>query len=698
MYCTALAATLISLAAAGHTHLPEEFQTLQRAWIDFDGDGDFDLFVGNPHGPDKLFRNDDGQLVDATSEVGLDGEYRLTAWEDWDGDGDVDLFAIGLAESALLEFNGIRFVDVSAQAGLLHTGRDLDATWSDPNRDGLPDLEVGQWGRTLIYENVGARAFAMTEVTVPMVAPLDGSEGSGAGESTAPVPPRNAPDGTRAEDGRRQGAGRAGSIVRPPTVHGGGGPSDVGAVSALPPLPAVSCLGSILDQATGLCVQASSDPMLGLLMPLSEDFNLDAGGRVGMGTDSPGADLHVSGGVGAVEILIEADTNNNGEEQHPTITMTQDGGNQVGQIGFFNGNNTFTMRHETAETGLQLRGDNGNFVYRNYILDQPVLDGSSTIDGGRLRVYDPNGVAKVALDLENGGGRGRFEAADATNTVVINGQFANDAGAILLRNDSGGDRLTLLGDNGNDDALIDLQGRLECTSSNVATFGPLGEFRYTGAGAGPPRLVNLERGMAQSGNDVLQIVSAAGSPSDAQFIEAELDNGDHKFRVDMDGSVYIDGLYTGPADFAEMLEVSTGADSVQPGHVVVIDPASTRAVRMSMSARSTLVAGVYSSRPGFVGSEREWDMPSASGVESRALNCDDMAELYDEVPIAVVGIVPCRVSAENGPIGIGDLLVTSSTPGHAMRDANPRTGTVVGKALGSLSAGTDVIKVLVTLH
>jgi hypothetical protein len=63
-----------------------------------------------------------------------------------------------------------------------------------------------------------------------------------------------------------------------------------------------------------------------------------------------------------------------------------------------------------------------------------------------------------------------------------------------------------------------------------------------------------------------------------------------------------------------------------------------------------------------------------------------------------VGIVPCKVSAENGPISPGDLLVTSSTPGHAMRDADPAVGTVLGKALEEMPSGTGVIKVLVTLQ
>jgi hypothetical protein len=76
------------------------------------------------------------------------------------------------------------------------------------------------------------------------------------------------------------------------------------------------------------------------------------------------------------------------------------------------------------------------------------------------------------------------------------------------------------------------------------------------------------------------------------------------------------------------------------------------------------------------------------------------------VPVAIVGIVPTKVTAANGPIDVGDLLVTSSTPGYAMK-ASPNmvggvaiypTGTVLGKAMEPLAQGTGVIKVLVSLR
>jgi hypothetical protein len=68
--------------------------------------------------------------------------------------------------------------------------------------------------------------------------------------------------------------------------------------------------------------------------------------------------------------------------------------------------------------------------------------------------------------------------------------------------------------------------------------------------------------------------------------------------------------------------------------------------------------------------------------------------------MAMVGRVPTKVSAENGPIQVGALLVSSSTPGYAMKgtDRSQMLGAVIGKALGSLDSGTGVIEVLVTLQ
>ncbi len=228
--------------------------------------------------------------------------------------------------------------------------------------------------------------------------------------------------------------------------------------------------------------------------------------------------------------------------------------------------------------------------------------------------------------------------------------------------------------------------------------GPAVEAVNSGA-ASVGRVVNVERTQnVLAGNDMLQIKVPSGSDTAFQFIECERGTN-VEFKVEGDGDVFADGSYTGPADFSEMIEVSGGASRVEAGDVLVIDPQNPRAVGKAAEARSTLVAGIYSTRPGFIGSERDWDRPTGRDDEDiGTYTLEEMAAEFDEIPVAVVGIVPCKVSAENGPVSPGDLLVTSGTPGHAMRDGNPRVGTVVGKALEPLNSGRGVIKVLVTLH
>jgi hypothetical protein len=68
----------------------------------------------------------------------------------------------------------------------------------------------------------------------------------------------------------------------------------------------------------------------------------------------------------------------------------------------------------------------------------------------------------------------------------------------------------------------------------------------------------------------------------------------------------------------------------------------------------------------------------------------------DRAPLALAGtVVLCRVDASYGAIAPNDLLAASPTPGFAMRvGEDPKQGTVVGKALEALEAGTGTIRVL----
>jgi hypothetical protein len=137
-------------------------------------------------------------------------------------------------------------------------------------------------------------------------------------------------------------------------------------------------------------------------------------------------------------------------------------------------------------------------------------------------------------------------------------------------------------------------------------------------------------------------------------------------------------------DYAESVDVSGSRTSYEPGDVLVISADAASDVARSTEPYSSLVAGIYSTKPGVVGRRQTID-PRTSKTE---------------IPMAMVGIVPTKVSAENGPIKRGDLLVTSSTAGYAMKgtDRSLMLGAVIGKALGNLDSGAGVIEVLVTLQ
>jgi hypothetical protein len=70
-----------------------------------------------------------------------------------------------------------------------------------------------------------------------------------------------------------------------------------------------------------------------------------------------------------------------------------------------------------------------------------------------------------------------------------------------------------------------------------------------------------------------------------------------------------------------------------------------------------------------------------------------------ELPVVVGGVTLVKADATLAPIAKGDLLATSGNPGHAMKAQRPiEPGTVVGKALEDLPAGTGLIRVLVMLR
>lgn len=338
-----------------------------------------------------------------------------------------------------------------------------------------------------------------------------------------------------------------------------------------------------------------------------------------------------------------------------------------------------------------------------------------------------NGLYNAPLILNNtGNGSGLVVKSQGSNTANgLNVENHSGYAAIFAENKGVGNGVGVVVQNAN--AL-----NVESTTGTYATV--YGENR----GAGPS-VVGISQGgvggdfETYSGNNIIEgyeIIS--NSPYNANL----------RFKVTRAGNVNADGTIAGGgADFAELLPADPG---LAPGDVLVIG-AHGRLIRSSIPNAAN-VAGVYSTKPGFVGG---WhmengeatavmrksmdnrhltadgagdtvsaDVPlaqaqasdrSSDGVTAKTALPDPFTLAYTQqgkVPLAVIGVVPVKITAENGPIQPGDLLTTSSLPGHAMK-ANPvnlagielyRPGTIIGKALEPWTNGAGVIQVLIVLQ
>lgn len=135
------------------------------------------------------------------------------------------------------------------------------------------------------------------------------------------------------------------------------------------------------------------------------------------------------------------------------------------------------------------------------------------------------------------------------------------------------------------------------------------------------------------------------------------------------------------ADCAEDFDTSS-TDNIQPGTVMILNEDGV--VESSQQAYDKKVAGVISGAGGY-----------KPGIVLDRQNSESK-----RIPIALMGKVYCKVDANYSSIGVGDLLTTSNTLGHAMKAADPLKafGAVIGKALRPLKTGKGLIPILIALQ
>ena len=145
-------------------------------------------------------------------------------------------------------------------------------------------------------------------------------------------------------------------------------------------------------------------------------------------------------------------------------------------------------------------------------------------------------------------------------------------------------------------------------------------------------------------------------------------------------------------DLAETFETS---EEVEAGDLLVIDATQKAKFKKSTTPYDRKVVGIASSTPAIV-------------FEGSQIVVSPDPEAFtkgNQPPVALKGRVLVKVSLENGAILPGDVLTSSSTPGHAMKstDSSKENGAIIGKALTAFSGGskgekTGHVLVFVALH
>ncbi len=227
---------------------------------------------------------------------------------------------------------------------------------------------------------------------------------------------------------------------------------------------------------------------------------------------------------------------------------------------------------------------------------------------------------------------------------------------------------------------------------NMIGYQPFLTLTDSNAGWARARIQNVNGGLNFQTHYLTQV---GGS---AMYIQNGTQNvgigtADPQARLHVQGTTMTGVLQiTGGADFAENFEVNTEkvdddamTAKVEAGMVVSIDPASPGKLQLSARAYDRRVAGIIS---------------GAGGVKPGMIMSQEGTLAHGKHPVALSGRVYCWVDASQGAIEPGDLLTTSSTPGHAMKaaDAGRAQGAIIGKAMTGLKEGKGLVLVLVTLQ
>ncbi|MES2778136.1 MAG: hypothetical protein V4722_28430 [Bacteroidota bacterium] len=190
----------------------------------------------------------------------------------------------------------------------------------------------------------------------------------------------------------------------------------------------------------------------------------------------------------------------------------------------------------------------------------------------------------------------------------------------------------------------------------------------------------------------LRAADANGQSGELMFYNPD----DNTTTMELDGDyaatgrsrIIVDELQIkGGSDFAEYFDVAPGATVLpEAGMLVSIDENNEGKLVVSHTACDNKVAGVIS---------------GANGIKPGMMMGHKGTIANGEFPVALTGRVYVKAEASDIAIRPGDLLTSSTMPGHAMKAANENIarGALIGKAMSTLEKGkTGMVLVLLGIQ
>lgn len=372
-------------------------------------------------------------------------------------------------------------------------------------------------------------------------------------------------------------------------------------------------------------------------------------------------------------------------------------GNGASLIALTDGNgNAITANAGKDGNGVETNIDGaGNALYA-------WVPSFSTGRAGRFNIFNESNTSDVITVTTVGNGiAGNFKVDKVTGTSAavrgeVNSQFANfgTAGIYGISSGTGGYAGLFHASNpaGNGPALIAIaDGNGNGITANASNTGDGVETTADGTGNAIFAWVpNFGNGRAarfvnfNTANTNPPLTVETHSTGSIAVFKSGNPGTVNVARINSAGQGFFNGgTQNSGADVAEAFDVNGSISQYEPGDILVISTRADRTVEKSSTPYSSLVAGVYATKPGVLLTEEHID-----------------TDISDKAPMGVIGVIPTKVCLENGKIKRGDLLVTSSKAGVAMKaDINKvKIGQVIGKALQDYNQKeTGKIQVLVNI-